>query len=285
MTWPNFFIIGVSKAGTTSLYNYLNETENVFLIPKGKIHYFFPEEFNNDSNKEEYLSLVKNVKHEKAIGEYAGYLEIMESPKLIKETIPDAKIIISLRDPVERAFSHYLGTLRSHNETLSFDKAFEEFMNPVNVESNFYKRYIKGSLYHEKLKKVLDIFGEENVLIIIFEEFIKEPKNEFKKVIEFLEIDSEIPEIVGKKFNTYAEPLGNVGTNIVKNKIIKKVSKKILSKETRIGLLRFLTNKNKEKPALTIKQKHILENFFLQDSKQTEKLLGKKLPWRLLLKS
>ena len=67
MTWPNFFIIGVSKAGTTSLYNYLNETENIFLIPKGKIHYFFPEEFNNDSNKEEYLSLVKNVKHEKPL--------------------------------------------------------------------------------------------------------------------------------------------------------------------------------------------------------------------------
>lgn len=282
MTWPNFFIIGVSKAGTTSLYNYLNETENVFLIPKGKIHYFFPEEFNNDSNKEEYLSLVKNVKHEKAIGEYAGYLEIMESPKLIKETIPDAKIIISLRDPVERAFSHYLGTLRSHNETLSFDKAFEEFMNPVNVESNFYKRYIKGSLYHEKLKRLLDIFGEENVLIIIFEEFIKEPKNEFKKVIEFLEIDSEIPEIVGKKFNTYAEPLGGLGTNIVKNKFVNKTAKKIFSKNARVNLLRLLTNKKSKKPELTKEQRRMLEEFYKKDAKDVERLLGKKLPWELI---
>jgi hypothetical protein len=282
MTWPNFFIIGVSKAGTTSLYNYLNETENVFLIPKGKIHYFFPEEFNNDSNKEEYLSLVKNVKHEKAIGEYAGYLEIMESPKLIKETIPDAKIIISLRDPVERAFSHYLGTLRSHNETLSFDKAFEEFMNPANVESNFYKRYIKGSLYHEKLKRLLDIFGEENVLIIIFEEFIKEPKNEFKKVIEFLEIDSEIPEIVGKKFNTYAEPLGGLGTNIVKNKFVNKTAKKIFSKNARVNLLRLLTNKKSKKPELTKEQRRMLEEFYKKDAKDVERLLGKKLPWELI---
>lgn len=282
MTWPNFFIIGVSKAGTTSLYNYLNETENVFLIPKGKIHYFFPEEFNNDSNKEEYLSLVKNVKHEKAIGEYAGYLEIMESPKLIKETIPDAKIIISLRDPVERAFSHYLGTLRSHNETLSFDKAFEEFMNPANVESNFYKRYIKGSLYHEKLKRLLDIFGEENVLIIIFEEFIKEPKKEFKKVIEFLEIDSEIPEIVGKKFNTYAEPLGGLGTNIVKNKFVNKTAKKIFSKNARVNLLRLLTNKKSKKPELTKEQRRMLEEFYKKDAKDVERLLGKKLPWELI---
>jgi len=282
MTWPNFFIIGTSKAGTTSLYNYLNATKDVFLAPKGKIHYFFPEEFKKNDSKEQFLNIFKNTEGRKAIGEYSGYLDEPETAELIKSAIPNAKIIICLRDPVERAFSHYLGTLRNKDETLSFSKSFNKFMKPINKESEFFRRYIELGVYYEKIKKFLEVFGKDNVMIIIFEEFIVEPEKGFKEVINFLEVDSQVPDIVGKKYNAYAEPLGELGTNIVKNKFVNKTARKIFSKKARVNLLRLLTNKRSKKPELTKDQRRMLEEFYKKDAKDVERLLGKKLPWELI---
>jgi hypothetical protein len=282
MTWPNFFIIGTSKAGTTSLYNYLSATKNVFLAPKGKIHYFYPKEFEKKDSKEKFQDIFKNTEGKKAIGEYSGYLDEPKSAELIKSIVSNAKIIICLRDPVERAFSHYLGTLRSKDETLSFTESFNKFMKPINKESEFFRRYIELGMYYEKIKKFLDVFGKDNVMIIIFEEFIIDPKKEFKEVINFLEIDSQIPDIVGKIYNAYAEPLGDLGMNIVKNKFVNKIARKIISKNVRVNLLRLLTNKRSKKPELTKEQRMMLEEFYKKDAKNVEKLLGRKLPWEFI---
>jgi len=282
MTWPNFFIVGTSRAGTTSLYNYLNAINDVYLLPKGKIHYFFPEEFTKKNAKQEYLSLIQEIKNKKVIGEYAGYLDNPESPQLIKITIPEAKIIILIRDPIERAFSHYLGALRGKDETLSFEESFKKYMYPVDKETNFFKRYIGLGLYYEKVKKFVKVFGEDKVLIIIFEEFAKNPEKIFQKVLDFLGIDSKIPQIVGNTYNAYAEPLGNFGTNIVKNKIINNFAKKILPKSTRVGLLRLLTNKRGRKPELAFEHMKFLEEFYRNDSLKLEKLLSQKIPWKFI---
>ena len=67
MTWPNFFIVGTSRAGTTSLYNYLSGIDEIYLAPKGKIHYFFPEEFKRKDSKEEYLHYLKIQKIKKQL--------------------------------------------------------------------------------------------------------------------------------------------------------------------------------------------------------------------------
>ena len=281
MTWPNFFIVGTSKAGTSSLYNYLTATDDVYLAPKGEIHYFFPEEFKKNNSKEEYLSLFENTK-EKAIGEYSSYLEDIESPHLIKSTIPNSKVIICLRDPVERAFSHYLGSRRSKDEILPFNEAFEKYMVPIDKKSKFYKKYIELGLYYENVKRFLDVFGNDKVMIIIFEEYIKEPEKIFRKILDFLQVKSEIPSIVGKTYNAYAEPLGNVGNKIIKNEIINRIAKKILSKELRVTLLRIITNKRGKKPSLSQDQRKFLENFYINDSTKLEKFLDYKLPWSFL---
>ena len=282
MTWPNFFIVGTSRAGTTSLYNYLNEIPEVYLAPKGKIHYFFPEVFGNNKSKEEYLSLFQNIKNKKIIGEYSGYLNNTESPKLIKSTIPKVKILISLRDPIERAFSHYLVAMRSHDEIIDFDDAFDKYMKPIDKKSKFFKKYVKNGLYHDDVKKFIELFGKEKVKIIIFEEFIQNPKIKFQEILDFLELDSDVPSIVGKKFNVYGEPLGKLGERIINEKIINKIAKKILSKNMRVQLLRFLTKKNSEKPSLQQEQREILKKIYMEDSLKLEKLLNHKLPWNSL---
>jgi len=113
--WPNFFIVGPTRAGTTSLWNYLKQVSGVYMSPVKE-----PAHFNPNTNytrfstipirdKKKYLELFKDVKDETAIGEASPtYLADPQTPYLIHEVVPDARIIIILRDPVERAFSEYL---------------------------------------------------------------------------------------------------------------------------------------------------------------------------------
>ena len=112
--WPNFFIVGVAKAGTTSLYAYLINTPGIFFSSEKEPGYFHSISFGRGParrvhKQSQYLKLFMGVSTEKAIGEASpGYLIDPESAKLIHDKVPNAKIIIMLRDPLERAFSHYL---------------------------------------------------------------------------------------------------------------------------------------------------------------------------------
>jgi len=121
--WPNFFIVGAPRSGSTSLYEYLRNTKGVYMPLNKEPHYFHNDSFppeNSPTNpspiireKKKYLQLFNGVKDEKAIGEGSTtYFWYTDSSKLIHDKIPDAKIIILLRDPVERAFSHFLWNSR-----------------------------------------------------------------------------------------------------------------------------------------------------------------------------
>jgi len=182
--WPNFFIVGAPKAGTTSLYNYLNDVSGVFMSPIKEPRYFNSDrkEFRQYSrrkkyNKSEYLKLFKDVKNEKAIGEATPlYLRDPESAKRIHDQVPNAHIIILLRDPVKRAFSHYLMLSRMDIEKRTFGQMISETL--AERENGIFIRRITldNGLYTNQIKRYLEIFDEDKVMIIIFEEFIKQPK-------------------------------------------------------------------------------------------------------------
>ena len=113
--WPNLFIVGAPKAGTSSLYEYLKKIPGIYMSPIKEPHYFDIQtiptnhKLNPIRDKKKYLSLFKKVKDEKIVGEASpGYLSDPQAPKLIHQVSPNARIIISLRNPVQRAFSEYL---------------------------------------------------------------------------------------------------------------------------------------------------------------------------------
>lgn len=276
---PNFFIVGAPRAGTTSLYNYLNEISEVFMSPVKEPGFFIPNDFRNFSEKT-YLELFENVKDEIAIGEAtAGYLGNEKTPFLIKEKVPNAKIIITLRDPVNRIFSHYLNRLRTGDTKLSFEDAVKQYFDN-NSSENQIKGLIKGSLYHNQVQRYFEVFDKNNVKILIFEETIKDTKKAIKEILEFLEIKNSSPKNIDEVFNSYSEPLGTLGTNIVKNKTINTISKKILPKSNREKILRTILNKKGKKPSLSETTRKQLEPVFYEDVKNLEKTLGKTLPWK-----
>jgi len=276
--WPNFFIVGAPRAGTTALYNYLNAVPEIYMSPVKDPGYFIPNDFRGFT-EQTYIELFKNVKNEIAIGEAsAGYLANSEAPKRIKEKSPSAKIIITLRDPVGRTFSHYLNWKRTGKIKISFEEVVEKFLDKNNNDEQL-ERMIHVSMYYEQVKRYLEIFGKENVKILIFEETVKDIKNTIKKIFKFLEVQAEPPENVEGQYAAYSEPLGSIGTSIAQNKIISKITKKILPGTKREQLLRTLLNKKGEKPELSDTTKKKLQSVFHDDVKKLEKLLGRSLPW------
>jgi len=164
--WPNFFIVGASKSGATSVYSYLEKIPEIFMSSIKEPHYFhnnyFRLEAKNIANKNEYLKLFNSVTSEKAIGEAStSYLQDIDSAKLIHDQIPNAKIIIILRDPCQRAFSGYL-MFKEEGKT---KKSFNEL---ITTE----QRFLESGLYCSQVKQYLDIFGKDRVKILIFEELI-----------------------------------------------------------------------------------------------------------------
>ena len=278
--WPNFFIVGAPRAGTTSLYEYLKNCENVFMSPI-KETYFFSPNVNMKlilskpvKNQKDYQKLFHNVKTEKAIGEATpSYLWDPDSAKLIHEKIPNARIIIILRNPIDRAFSHYLWLVSLGKENLSFSEAIKK---SLSAKPDFSGRIIDGGMYSNQIQRYLDEFGQKQIKIIIFEEFLKNPKLFLEDTLKFLDIDSNPPEIF-EAFNSYVEPRGKLAKSIIQNKFLQKLGtslpQTIASQATKI------LDKKAVKPKISESNIKMLKNIYSEDVKNLKSILNKDLLW------
>ncbi len=286
-TWPNFFIVGVLKAGTTSLYAYLEKTPNVYMSPVKEPRYFNSEEFNSQfpglgvgvREKSKYLELFQGVKNEKAIGEASPtYLSDPDAAKRIHQIVPEAKIIIILRDPVQRAFSHYSMMRLKGREKKSFQELIAERINKKHDKTNEYNFYFDPGFYTEQVKRYLNLFGEKQVKILFFEDFVKDPKKIIKEVLELLKINSELPDVIGENYGGYFEPRGKIQQKILQSPSILKMSAKVPN-SLRWKIKNMLI-KNGNKPNMTEPERISLESYYLNDAKNLQLLLKKKIPWK-----
>ena len=233
-------------------------------------------------DEEEYLKLFENAKNDQPIGEASTrYFIDPKSASLIKNKIPNARIIILLRDPVERAFSSYLYYLRREKEE-SFDVIMKKSIETDLTGDYLLCLVIKGGMYYEPVKRYIDTFGRDSVKILFYEEFFTDIKNNFKDLLKFLGVESEPPRIINTVFNESKKP---------KNKI----SKLVLSIDDLIwkmgikSVFSFLPNrKNLENKFLesakdsqmSEKEKHELINFYQDDVKKLKILLQRNFPWK-----
>jgi hypothetical protein len=144
------------------------------------------------SNWSDYLKLFQNVNGEKAIGEASVcYLWSRTAARNISFSTPNAKIIMVLRNPVDRAFSQYkqavagglvAGSFREHIR-ISLSRKFDKFevLNP----------FLEYGLYYEQVKRYKDLFRAQNLRIYLYEDYRNSPKNTLADIFEFLEVDPE----------------------------------------------------------------------------------------------
>ncbi len=287
--WPNFFIVGADKAGTSSLYSYLKEISEIFMSPIKEPNYFSAKTIPQNSqlkpirDKKKYLDLFKNVKDEKILGDASpSYLRDPEAANLIHQVSPDAKILISLRDPVDRFFSHYLMSRRLGKIQSTLYSKIQAELNKEDSRNNS-KLLLYHGLYYEDVKRYVDIFGSTNVKIIIFEEFIKNEKITIENILKFLNLKNNLENFKPEIYNKYGVARNPISQKILQSGKIRRMSEKLISPSKRRILKEKLILKEEEKPKMEEKEKILLINYYRDDVQKLKNLLGKKLPWKNFL--
>ena len=196
----DFLVVGAAKSGTTTLFETLNEHPRIFIPARKECRYFscMPVVFANPSplipneitqSLEEYQGLFKRAKQSQLRGDISpDYLYFYKNavPKIRNEVNAQVPIIIVLRNPIDRAYSHYLANVLQKRETLSFEAALEEEDARIDANWSWGFRYTNVGLYTEQVKAYMDNF--ERVLLLLFEEDVITGKAT-EKIFSFLNLD------------------------------------------------------------------------------------------------
>jgi hypothetical protein len=211
---PDFIIIGAQKCGTTTLYNILSDHPNILAATKKEVHFFdgrftkgmnwyrghFPLKLTRDR-------LSQSLRQPVLTGEASPlYLFHPLAPERIKIVLPGVKMIVILRNPVDRAYSHYQRERRDGFESLSFEEALahedermageqEKMLTPgINRSYNFsHYSYKARGLYADQLRLWFSLFPREQFLILRNEDLSANPEETFERVYQFLGIPSWFP--------------------------------------------------------------------------------------------
>ena len=187
-TAPNFLIIGAQKSGTTTLYHAFKQHPEIYLPEVKELNYFFHE--SKFSKGIEYYKSFFQPTTEKAIGEASpGYICHPASPKRIYDALPDIKIILILRNPIDRAYSQYWDNRRQLTETLGFNEAFRRYSHYKFYEQGNIGYFTRG-FYSIYLKRYYDYFPKENVLILKTEDLKTGFNITLQKCYKFLRLNN-----------------------------------------------------------------------------------------------
>ena len=201
MTMPNFLIIGAMKSGTTALYYYLEQHPEIYMSPVKEPNFFSSQEQENAAdavtNIGAYQQLFRGASGKKAIGEAShSYLYDPGAAAEIRRYVPEAKLIAILRNPIDRAYSHFLHMVRSGTEPLDdFAQALQEEEVGIHKERTF-QDYIGRGLYHDQLKRYFGTFPQGQVRIYLYEDLSDAPISTVQDAFRYLKVeDSFVPDV------------------------------------------------------------------------------------------
>lgn len=276
---PNFFIAGMPRSGTTSMYTYLKQHPDIFLSIYKEPNFFCKDlkpGLYSIQDPELYSSLFVDAENKKRIGESSvWYLYSRTAASHIKKFNPTAKIIVMLRNPVDMIYSLHSLYVRTGNEDITeFQKALD--IQPHRMKGLFIPKtcyfpeglfYTEVAGYYEKIKRFLNLFGKVNMLFVLFDDFVAETAQCYRDTLRFLEVDPGIEtEFDIKKAARIIRP-------IVLNQIrsVPPEIKKMLSKKTG------KTHIGPPCAPLSPQLRSYLQTLFREDIEKTSRLIGRDL--------
>lgn len=184
MMKPNFFVIGAMKCATTSLTHALSQHPDIFVC-EPKEPEFFAQDQIYARGMDWYEALFAEAQNKSAIGEgstsYTKKLAFPKAPERIAAALPDARLIYIVRHPIKRIESHWLHSVRAGYDVPPFAEALHKLPN-----------YVDTSLYWRQINAYRDQFPDDQILVLFFEDFSKNPQTVFKRCLNFLGVDSSV---------------------------------------------------------------------------------------------
>ena len=226
-TMPDFVGIGAAKSGTSALFRYLREHPQIFMPERKEIRFFA---YDDGPEAEEWMARfggdhfeVRTLPDYQAMfaqadpglvwGEISPiYLESRSAPARIRALAPQARILASLRNPVHRAFSGYVMQVRAGREHRAMEDAFDPDAH-----------YVQAGYYHDRIKRYLDLFPREQVLIFPYEAFARDNQAVLSRVFGFLGVDPDFRPDLARKHNVSSFPRSRTINRLIENRVTREV--------------------------------------------------------------
>ncbi len=239
---PNFVVIGAGRSGTTSLHNYLGQHPDIYVSRKKSPNYFVAQDpqpaWENAtlqamakqwiSTRKAYEAQFDGVTTERAIGDISPvYLQSIHTAKRIKETLaPSTKLVAILRNPVDRAYAHYLGRRRDGLELVDDFNAIvdRELTAPFHDDVAF-GSYIGCGRYHHFLEPFFEQFPADNIRVYLFDQLQKDLSGLLRDLFSFLDVDPDYQVDTAFSHNQ---------TGIIKNPLLRSLWTKSVGLRTRM---------------------------------------------------
>jgi hypothetical protein len=285
--WPEVFVVGAPKAGTTSIYTYLREIPGIHMSRVKEPHYFARRIVPTGGrhrpirDKTAYLKLFKGAAPSDLLGEASPtYLHDPEAPTLIHEASPHARILVTLRDPVDLIFSLYVlavgrGVIRD-----SLTAALSRRLNGEPVDWHRPHLRVEYGFYYEALCRYHAIFGASRVKVLIFEELAHDPAGTMRSVVRFLGLPEPNFDRELEIYNRSAVPRTRLARKLLANRKITRTAERLISPQLRRYLREYLLVRPITKPAMEHAARDTLVALYAEDVAKTARLLGRSLPWQ-----
>lgn len=271
---PNFIIAGVEKTGSTSLYNYLGQHPDVFLCDPKEPEFFLKENFSHQISS--YERLFEEVSGETAIGEASvSYFHNFEAGPRIKDTLPDARIIVILRDPAERAYSHY-NMMVEYNAIPN--RPFIEALRDARDKDDYYNTGIPTSRYADALEQYLDLFGD-NLQVHLYSDYREDPIAVVQSILHHIGVDSTFVPDMSERHNVTYRPRSSFTNQLLwKKSNLKEFAKMVLPVSFLKRVRRKVLKANRASvPPLSSEARGLAIKILESDINRTEYLLKRDL--------
>jgi hypothetical protein len=303
---PDFFVIGVVKGGSTSLYHYLDQHPEVYLPPIKETNHFakadiHPENFLPEyaldvkldldayirqgmpeqvhiahvDSDEHYFALYSKAQAEKALGDVSNsYMVCPSSAQTIHEFDPSAKLIVILRNPISRAWSQYLMNLR---EAKTLEKDFitelvrDAAQDPAGWGVNH--QYLELGNYGKQLERYLALFPKDQLKVVFYEAYRDHPSEVLADICRFLNIDDRFTFDFSSKKNTASLPRSAALNKVLVKSGVIKTLKGLVPKSLRSSFAKVLYS-DKDLPSISDEEKAYLTSYYKEEVQQLSKLLN-----------
>jgi hypothetical protein len=260
---PNFLIIGAPRSGTTTLYESLKQNPQIFLSPVKEPMFFLldgePAHYPGPKNPQgvrgidQYQSLFQGAKAEKAVGEASPcYLFSPKATLGIKQRIPDARFIVILRNPVDRAYSHFLFHRMEGTEPLEdFEAAMDAEDERLRMGWFIFWCYRGMGYYGRQIERYFSHFPRGQFRFFLMEDLVGRPQELFKEIFRFLEVDDGIRVQLPLRYNPAGVPRNRwLHKFLVRPNAVKNLLKPVLSTKVQSFLLTHFMGRNLTRPPL-----------------------------------
>lgn len=278
---PNFFVLGAMKGGTTTLNAYLQRHPEVFMSKTKEPHYYSgvtDPVLPTVRSAAEYSRLFREAKYARAIGEAsASYLWSGRAADRLAVERPEAKMVIVLRDPISRAHSHYLMSVRNGIEQRTFLDALQHDWSLGDLPWGQKHLYVELGQYADQVERYLSRFGRNALFVTTSQELRESPRAVLTSICRFLGVSSDPVDgmLAVPDQYSFGMPRGRLSSGIMSSRLVRDVSRALLPWSIRQAVMNRVLLRDKSRPEMEQEAVEFLRPLFKDEPARLEAMLGR----------